>query len=182
VCYEDVLMLSSIRYNLLKSVHNNVIVVVKGNRHSRYAVIEVQGCRYTKLIDCYVYNNRYRYHKNAIINKDISPLVGLVLVFSVSSPMPPSSLPEQCDLFIVSQNPLQTMIQSLMIATYLCTLHSNNAPGRGGHESLWLSCPCMISCQPINQTITSTWTSCYSYESVVGIFKQFPRLPIPCRN
>jgi len=40
----------------------------------------VGGCRYTKLIDSRYRYNRYRYHKNAIINKDISPLVGIVSV------------------------------------------------------------------------------------------------------
>jgi len=41
---------------------------------------DVRGCRYTKLIDSRYRYNRYRYHKNAIINKDISPLVGIELL------------------------------------------------------------------------------------------------------
>ena len=41
---------------------------------------KVRGCRYTKLIDSRYRYNRYRYHKNAIINKDISPLVGIVFL------------------------------------------------------------------------------------------------------
>jgi len=60
----------------------------------------VRGCRYTKLIDFRYRYNRYRYHKNAIINKDISPLVDIV--FSLA-PQASSSLPEQCDLFIIPQ-------------------------------------------------------------------------------
>jgi len=43
----------------------------------------VRGGRYTKLIDSRYRYNRYRYHKNAIINKDISPLVGIVLSLAV---------------------------------------------------------------------------------------------------
>jgi hypothetical protein len=41
----------------------------------------VRGFRYTKLIDSR-YKGRYRYHKNTIINKDISPLVGIVFLSS----------------------------------------------------------------------------------------------------
>jgi len=37
----------------------------------------VQGCRYRKLIDSKQYN---RYHKNAIINKDILPLVDIIVL------------------------------------------------------------------------------------------------------
>jgi hypothetical protein len=51
---------------------------------------KVRGCRYTMLIDSRYRYNRYRYHKKAIINKDISPLVGIV--FSLAVPAP-SSLP-----------------------------------------------------------------------------------------
>jgi len=40
----------------------------------------VRGCCYKKLIDSRYRYNRYRYYKNAIINKDISPLVGIVLL------------------------------------------------------------------------------------------------------
>jgi len=43
----------------------------------------VRGCRYTKLIDSRYRYIRYRYHKNAIINNDISPLVGIVLSLAV---------------------------------------------------------------------------------------------------
>jgi len=43
----------------------------------------VRGCRYTKLIDSRYRYNRYRYHKNAIINKDISLLVGIVFSLAV---------------------------------------------------------------------------------------------------
>jgi hypothetical protein len=45
-------------------------------------VSKVRGCCYRKLIDSDVYNNGYRYYKNAIINKDISPLVGIVFLRS----------------------------------------------------------------------------------------------------
>jgi len=47
----------------------------------------MQGGRYTKLIDSRYRYNRYRYHKNAIISKDISPLVGL-RVFSLRLVIP----------------------------------------------------------------------------------------------
>jgi len=36
--------------------------------------LKVRGCHYRKLIDS---RYRYRYHKHAIINKDILPLVGI---------------------------------------------------------------------------------------------------------
>jgi len=48
----------------------------------------VRGCRYTKLIDFRYRYNRYRYHKNAIINKDISPLVDIVLLVAVRASPP----------------------------------------------------------------------------------------------
>ena len=72
----------------------------------------MRGCRYTKLIDSRYIDNRYRYHKNAIINKDISSLVGSCSSSSYSSL--PSSLLEQCNLFIVLPGVcLGTMIKSL---------------------------------------------------------------------
>ena len=44
---------------------------------------KVRGCRYRKLIDSRYRYKRYRYHKNTIINKDISPLVGIVYSLAV---------------------------------------------------------------------------------------------------
>jgi hypothetical protein len=44
---------------------------------------EVRGCRYTKLMDSRYKYNRYRYHKNAIINNDNSPLVGIIFSLAV---------------------------------------------------------------------------------------------------
>jgi len=55
----------------------------------------VRGCRYTKLIDSRYRYNRYRYHKNLIINKDLSSLVGIPFVV-----VPISNL-KYPDLFIV---------------------------------------------------------------------------------
>jgi len=58
----------------------------------RRIIIKVRGCRYRQLIDCR-YTYRYRYHKNSIINNDISPLVGidvhslLVLVLLIAGTM-----------------------------------------------------------------------------------------------
>ena len=49
---------------------------------------KVRGCRYTKLVDSRYRYNRYRYHKNAIINKDVSPLVGRYLFACFSPPSP----------------------------------------------------------------------------------------------
>jgi len=45
-----------------------------------YSHTKVQGCRYRKLIDSYVSDNRYRYPKNEIIHKDIFPLVGIIFL------------------------------------------------------------------------------------------------------
>jgi len=49
---------------------------------------KVWGCHYTTLIDSRYRYNRYRYHKNAIINKDISPLVGIVLSLAIRACLP----------------------------------------------------------------------------------------------
>jgi len=46
----------------------------------------VQGCPSTKLIDSRYRYNRYRNHKNAIRDKDILPLVGIV-VFQLLEPI-----------------------------------------------------------------------------------------------
>jgi hypothetical protein len=74
---------SSVRDNLLEGVYDNVVVVLEGYSHSSCKYSKVRGCRYTKLIDSRYKDNRYRYHKNAIINKDISSLVGIVFSLAV---------------------------------------------------------------------------------------------------
>jgi hypothetical protein len=101
LCHKDLLSSSGVRYNLLGGVYNNVVVVLEGNSHSYSNTSKLRGCRYTKLIDSTYRYSRYWYHQNAIINKDISPLVGIVFLSRCSSLS--SSLPEQCDLFIVPQ-------------------------------------------------------------------------------
>ena len=74
--HEDLLSPSSMRYNPLEGVGNNVRLVFEGYSHSyTWRYLLVRCCR-TKLIDSYVYNNRYRYHKNSIIDKDLLSLVG----------------------------------------------------------------------------------------------------------
>jgi len=70
--------------------------------------------------------NRCRYHKNSIIYKDISPLVGIVLSLFFR-PIILFSFPEQSDMCIVQHStglaspsmiPYRTMIKSL-IDSYL---------------------------------------------------------------
>jgi len=66
----------------------------------------IQRCgaaAYTKLIDSRYRYNRYRYHKKAIINKDLSSLVGIILSLFFR-PIIPFSFPEQSDLFIVQHS------------------------------------------------------------------------------
>jgi len=48
------------------------VIVIQSNKPNK-----VRGCHYTKLIDSRYRYNRYRYHKNAIINKGSSSLVGI---------------------------------------------------------------------------------------------------------
>jgi hypothetical protein len=80
------------------------VIVIRYN----HLFLRVQGCRYTTLVDSRYRYNRYRYHKNSMINKDISPLVGIVFSLAVRAS---SSLPEQCDLFVVPWlTPTGTMI------------------------------------------------------------------------
>jgi hypothetical protein len=76
---------SSECYDLLEGVYYDVVVVLEGNSHMSMMWVKVRGGRYRKLID-----SRYillwdRYHKNAIIHKDISLLVGIVFYLSFSS-------------------------------------------------------------------------------------------------
>jgi len=139
----------------------------------RCGFLMVRRCRYTKLMDSRYRYNRYRYHKNTIINKDISPLVGIVflslfellffiarIIWSLYSPLAYSNW----DYDLIPQ----------MIATYLSILRPDaRALTSDGHVSLWLSCSCMISYRLINQIITSTLTSSKHRRSVVGT----PALP-----
>jgi hypothetical protein len=47
--------------------------------------VKVRGYSYRKLIDSRYIHVWDRYHKNAIINKDISPLVGIISDLFLSS-------------------------------------------------------------------------------------------------
>jgi len=81
---KDILVLSSMVYNLLQSVHNNIVVILKGNRHLQYNTLSmVQGCCLQKANRFYIYNNnKYRYHENTIINKSLLLLVGIADCFA----------------------------------------------------------------------------------------------------
>jgi hypothetical protein len=73
------LIFSGVGYNSFQGVYDEVVIVLKGYcQLLDNMILKVRGCRYTKLMDSSYGYNRYRYHKNAIINKDISPLVGIV--------------------------------------------------------------------------------------------------------
>ena len=82
-------MLSSVGYHLLESVYKKVVVILEANCHTRMVILsKVRGCRYTKLIDSRYRYNWYRYYKNAIINKDISSLVGWFFAHKNRCPFP----------------------------------------------------------------------------------------------
>ena len=105
-----------------------------------------------------------------MINKDISPLVGLGFSAVVSA----FSLPEQCDLFIVSWNPLQTMILITHTSHVTCVLHWKNAP--------WQRRPRIPTVIGFTHDSMSDDKSDYNfdldilrlYELVVGTFTQSP--------
>ena len=151
--------------NLLKWVHDNVVVVFERNGHSLEYTLEGLGLPLQKAIRFWEYNSRYRYHKNSIINKDISPLVGIDLFAAFLSLL-------QCINIVISLYSIGTCsrlwLNRSMIAMYLFVLHYKNEAGRGGHASLGLSCSCIISYWCINHTISSTWTyrNCiYNFDS-----------------
>ena len=77
--YKNLLSPSGVRYYFLEGVYNNIVIVLEGNRHPRGNTTKVRGCRYTKLINSRYRYNRYRYHKNTIIDNGVLPLVGFWL-------------------------------------------------------------------------------------------------------
>jgi hypothetical protein len=115
----------------------------------------VRGCRYTKLIDSRYRYNRYRYHKNAIINKDISPLVGIDVSLAVRACLSiagiMSSLYSHLDPlaeFNCDHDPrygVTTYLRDLFVSP-LDTLASY-LYARVGHEpaSVRSMCPCMVT-------------------------------------
>jgi hypothetical protein len=134
----------------------------------------VRGCRYTKITDSRYNYNRYRYHKNAIINKDISPLVGnrlfvsSAVFFLIVRTM--WSLYSPLDFHTIGSN--WNYDHRSMIATYLCVsvYFALNILGgyirttRVSEVAMYtrrLTCSCMISFKSHNQTITSILTSRY---------------------
>jgi hypothetical protein len=75
ICWDSLVydIIFSRAYTIISLSVSKVMVI----RYSRF--LQDGGLPLQKANRFQVYNNRYRYHKNTIINKDISPLVGIVL-------------------------------------------------------------------------------------------------------
>jgi len=71
------LSISGKRVYRVESVYDNMVVVLKGNWHLTNSY-QGAGLPLQKATRFHRSRDRDRYHKNAIINKDMSPLVGIV--------------------------------------------------------------------------------------------------------
>ena len=101
------------------------------------------------------------------MNRHIAPLVGIVFSLAVTACL------YHCRNNLISSESLETLFRlwyNPSTDSHVSVHHILiNAPGRGGHASLWSACSCMISYRLINQTITSTLT----FRIILSLFGGF---------